>query len=206
MSLCKSITPARLDANRPNTEKSTGPRPAQGKAHSPMNGQRRPLLSCAGPGGSRTAPTYTQVNCGAVRRPAWADRESFTGANARRSQSGSRASATVRLCEKKKEFFFKTFEAVILLKTNEMLTKCTAFERTFWTKMCGFCSIRDISGGLFARKGPKRGARKRIRSLGLGVRDPWRNIPNPVSRIPGLVPRELSTATGSRGSFRRRRR
>jgi hypothetical protein len=42
MSLRKpfTMTPARLDANRRNAEKSTGPRPGRGKAQVRMNGLR----------------------------------------------------------------------------------------------------------------------------------------------------------------------
>ena len=42
MLLCKStMTPARLEANRRNARKSTGPRTARGKSQSRMNGLRR---------------------------------------------------------------------------------------------------------------------------------------------------------------------
>ncbi len=39
MPLCKSptVTPARIEANRRNAQKSTGPRTARGKAHSRLN-------------------------------------------------------------------------------------------------------------------------------------------------------------------------
>ena len=43
MSLRRSptLTPPLLEANRRNSRKSTGPRPARGKAHSRLNGLRR---------------------------------------------------------------------------------------------------------------------------------------------------------------------
>jgi len=58
MSLGKSpaLTPARLDADRPNAQKSTGPRTARVRAQVRMNSLRRPASPCKGQGGWRTAP------------------------------------------------------------------------------------------------------------------------------------------------------
>jgi len=101
MSLRKSptMTPARLDADRRNAQKLTGPRAARGKAQVRMNGLRSPISCGIGQGGTRTAPTCTRVNCRAGRRPAWAERRSPNGTE--------------------KECFFPTFKAGMLLKTNE---------------------------------------------------------------------------------------
>jgi len=114
MSLRKSptLTPALLETNRHNTQKSTGPRMAWGAAQARMNSPGRPLSSSTGRGGSRTAPTCTRVNCRA-------ERESTTRPNARLRHSGFGASVTIRPYGTEKEFFFTTFEAGILLKTNE---------------------------------------------------------------------------------------
>jgi hypothetical protein len=59
MSLGKSptLTPARLEANRRNARKPTGPRTARGKAQSRMNSLRSLMWCGTGQGGSRPAPT-----------------------------------------------------------------------------------------------------------------------------------------------------
>ncbi len=65
MSLCKSPTiTARLDADRRNVQKSTGPRTAWGMVQPRMNGLRSPISCGTGQGGSRTAHTCTRVNWG----------------------------------------------------------------------------------------------------------------------------------------------
>jgi hypothetical protein len=53
VSLRKSptLTPARLEANRRNAQKSTGPRTARGKAHSRLNALRQ----------GRRSPTYRRL-------------------------------------------------------------------------------------------------------------------------------------------------
>jgi hypothetical protein len=101
MSMRKSPTliSARLDANRHNAQKSRGPRTARGTAQARMNSLPGPLSCGMGQGGSRTAPTCTRVNCG------------VGGARPRPKP--------VRPNGGQKEFLFRTFEAGMLLKTNE---------------------------------------------------------------------------------------
>src|SRR5208282_694839 len=109
MSLRKipTMTTPRLETNRRNARKPTRPRSTRGRARSWMNSVLGAGLGAARRGGSRTAPTApARVDCGEGPCPARAEHHSTV--------------------EDAKEFFFISFEAGMLLKTQESATLCQA--------------------------------------------------------------------------------
>ena len=115
-------------------------RPPRGKAPSRMNRLITFGLLHSGPGGSGASPTpaNTRLDLSTWRRPARTERRS-----------------TVQ--RRKKNSFFATFKAGMLLKTHESRTKYTNFERAFSTKMRGFCNIRNELLGFCNVRGESRG-------------------------------------------------
>ena len=123
---------------------------------------------------------------------------------------------------RKKNSFFITFKAGMLLKTHESRTKYAAFGRAFWMKMRWFFKMGDKSEVYCPERAPERcqvsGLRAwevefGMRSSRLGIREGRIRIPNSESPIPNpesLVPwpesRGVSIATESKWSFRFRRR